>query len=178
MMKAFFSAFSEFAQVFFQVLAGVQAPGDHQTTSTDFDAVRMFYGNAYEAFASSVDLLAYLNNLLSGRSFSAFSQLTHAEYLKLDKPGRFNAFSLNAPFMAICEEADNRIRNASHHGSFHFESQSQSITYRAGKGGTGVELQISYREYLVRSTRLFLQSMVLFRIELLMCQATGARKPI
>lgn len=177
-MKQFFSAYSEFGQILFPLVSNVAMPLDHRASSSDFDAVRMFYGNAYEAFSSCVDLLAYINNLISGRKFSEFAQLTQEQYLKLDKPARFTAFALNAPFTAICQEADNQIRNASHHGSFIFDSVSQQITYRAGKGGTGPEQQISYVDYLRRSTALFLQMMVLFRIELLMCQVTGARTPV
>lgn len=138
----------------------------------------MFYGNTFETFASSVDILAYLNNLQSGRAFAQFSKLSQMEYLKLDKANRFNAFAMNAPFMALCQEADNQIRNASHHGSFQFDPQTQIITYRAGKGGTGPEHTISYVDYLVRSTRLFLQLVTLLRVEILMCQIAGARKPI
>ena len=177
-MKAFFAAYSEFSQVYFQVSAGLEPDAGHRASSADFDAVRMFYGNTFEVFASSVDILAYVNNLQSGRVFSQFSQLSQAEYLKLDKANRFNAFALNAPFMALCQEVDNQIRNASHHGSFQFDPHSQVITYRTGKGGTGPEQKMSYVEYLTRFTRLFLQFMTLLRIEMLMCHMMNARKPI
>jgi hypothetical protein len=40
---------------------------------------------------------------------------------------------MNAPIMAICSEADNQIRNASHHGAFAFEEANQMIRYRAEK---------------------------------------------
>ena len=62
----------------------------------------MFYGNAFEAFASSVDVLAYLNNLTMGRAFNKFQSISWKGYLKLSKASRFNSFSKNEPFTALC----------------------------------------------------------------------------
>jgi len=176
-MKAFFMAWSEFAQVYFHVSMGTSINDDEVTSSTDFDLVRMFYGDTFEAFSSSVDILAYINNVLCGRSFDTFAQLTKDEYLKLDKAGRKNAFAMNAEFSALCREWDNQIRNASHHGSFRIDGQSQIITYRSGKGGTGPELQLPYAQYLARSTQLFLQMTTLFRIEIMISHMTKTKMP-
>lgn len=178
LMNAYFSAFSEYGQVHFHVSRSLDVPDGNVASSIDFGATQMFYGNAFEAFASSVDVLAYLNNLATGRAFDKFQTLTHDEYLKLDKAARFNTFSLTPAFAALCEESDNRLRNASHHGGFQFDPATQVITFRAGKGGTGPEQKLGYAMYLARCSKLFLQSMTLLRIEILICHATGAKPPL
>ncbi len=178
LMRAYFAAFSDYSQVYFHVSKGISVPDGNVASSTDFDATRMFYGNAFETFASSVDILAYLNNLAMGRAFDEFQSLTRKKYLALDKAGRFNPFSMNATFMALCEERDNQLRNASHHGSFQFDAVTQAITYRSGKGGTGREQTIGYASYLARCTKLFLQAMTLLRAEILMCHVAGKRPPL
>jgi hypothetical protein len=178
LMKEYFEGYDDFGQVHFHVVKGMDVPDANVVSSIDFDATRMFYGNAFEAFASSVDILAYLNNLKAGRPFNLFERLTQKEYLKLDKANRFEAFAAVAEFAAICVERDNQIRNASHHGGMRIERKTQTIRYRAGKGGTGLEQRMSYATYLARSAKLFLQAMTLLRLEIMICHTMGMRPPL
>ena len=178
LMREFFSSFSEFSQVYFLVLRGVPVPAGNIASSIDFNRTRMFYGNAFEVFTSSVDILALINNLICGREFDKFEQLTLEKYLKLDKASRFNCFAMNVPFTDLCRESDNQLRNASHHGSFTFDPVSQLIQYRSGPGGGGPEMTLAYGAYLVRCVNLFLQVMVLLRLELLVCHNLGSRPPL
>lgn len=178
MMKAFFEGYADFGQVYFHVTKGLEVPDGNVASSIDFDTTRMFYGNAFEAFASSVDVMAYLNNLRAGRAFNVFQTLTQQQYLKLDKANRFEAFAAVPEFAVLCKERDNQIRNASHHGSMRLERKTQTVRYRAGKGGNGPELRMGYGTYLVRSVTLFLQAMTLLRIEVTMCHAAGMRPPL
>lgn len=178
LMKAYFESYDDFGQVHFHVVTGIEVPQANVASSGDFDATRMFYGNAFEAFASSVDILAYLNNLKAGRHFNQFAELTQEGYLKLDKASRFSAFAAVPEFIAICEERDNQIRNASHHGGMRMDRETQRIHCRAGKGGTGQPLQISYVTYLARSAKLFLQAMTLLRLEIMMSHGIGMRPPL
>ena len=67
LIKAYFSAYSEFSQVQFLVVKGLNISDNHRASSVNFDGTKMFYGNAFETFTSSVDLLAFLNNLLCAR---------------------------------------------------------------------------------------------------------------
>ena len=177
-MRDFFSAYSEFGQAYLYATRNIRVPEHHTATSVDFEAVRMFYGNTYEHFTSLVDLFAMLNNMLSGRSYDTFQSLTLQEYRKLDKPARFGPFTSNGAFMSICSEADNHLRNASHHGSFVLDTVTQMITYHSGKGGTGPAQQISYSAYLERCVRLFLQILALFRVEALLSRQFGTRTPL
>jgi hypothetical protein len=176
-MSEFYAAYSEFGQVYLFVVNDIALPPGHNTSSTDFEAVRMFYGNAYEHFTSLVEILALLNNLLLGRPADVFQTLTLDAYRKLDKPGRFGPFSQNEHFFTICSEADNRIRNASHHGSFDFDQQRHIINYRSGKG-PGPRQQMSYVDYQERCVRLFLQVMTLLRVELILSTQLGIKPPV
>jgi hypothetical protein len=178
LMKDFFAAFDEFSQVYFFISKDLMVPEGHHATSTDFEAVEMFYGNTYENFTYLVEFLAMLNNMLAGRGYDTFQTITLAQYRKLDRPARFGPFQDNTAFIAICSEAENQIRNASHHDSFVFEQADQIIRYRSGKGGTGAEQRMSYADYLVRCVRLFLQTMTVFRIELLVATTLRVRRPI
>ena len=178
LMKEFYSSFSEFGQVFFSVVRKINLPTDHIATSSNFDAVKMFYGNAYEHFTSLVEVLALLNNMLSGRGHDKFQKLTLEGYRALDKSSRFGPFAMNAPFVAICSEADNQIRNASHHGSFVFEPKLQIINYRSGKGGTGPLMSMSYVSYLERCVKIYLQTMTLLRIDLILSLNLRIRPPV
>ena len=156
LMKDFFGGYSEFSQVYFLVVQGMPIRERYHTTSTDFDAVEMFYGKAYEQFTFLIEYLAMLNNMPGGRPYDTFQKLTLTKYRKLDRPQRFGPFETNTAFMAMCAEADNQLRNASHHSSFVFDRSNQMISYRVGKGGTGAEHRISYANYLERCVRLFL----------------------
>ena len=178
MMKEYFEAFADFGQVHFHVARGMDVPEGNVISSVDFDATRMFYGNSFEAFASSVDILAYLNNIRAGRPFGQFERLTKKEYLRLDKANRFEAFTAMPDFGALCEERDNQLRNASHHGGMRMERRTQTVRYRAGKGGIGQEHRMGYATYLARSVRMFLQAMTLLRIEIMMCHSSGMRPPL
>lgn len=177
LIKSYFAAYDEFAQVQFLVTSGTEFP-EARASSSNFDSVRMFYGNAFEAFSSLVEFLAYLNNLLEGRKFDEFQSMTREQYLRLDKSSRFRCFEDRAEFLSIATEADNVLRNASHHGGLVFDPKSQDITYRAGKGGQGDEQHISYTDYLRRCTEIFMQSMVLFRLELVLASGANLRPPL
>lgn len=176
--RAYFENYSEFSQVIMLTPKGINIPEDYQASSVNFDAVKMFYGNIYETFASHVDILAFLNNIISGRDFDKFSQLSLRDYYKLDKSGRFGPFSMNKEFSSLCEEADNQIRNASHHGGMTIDKNSQTIHYRAGKGGTGQEHTMSYAQYLGKSSRIFLQTLTLLRLELILCKGIKFTPPL
>jgi hypothetical protein len=177
-MKEFFDLYDEFAQVYFYVSKEVEIPAGHKATSAAFDRVKMFYGNMFERFASSADFLAYIGNMKNGRPYDQFAALTNDEYLKLDKAGRFKAFESVPELAALCSEADNQLRNASHHNGMSFDEESQIITYRSGKGGLGAEQQIEYIRYLERSVRIFLQMMTLFRMELILARQFGVPAPV
>jgi len=176
-ISEYFRNSAEFYQVYYGVVKGIVFDPTYRTGSSAFESVRMFYGNCFEVFASHVDILAYLNNIASGRKFDQFKQLDRASYLKLDKSNRFNAFLNDSIFASICEERDNRLRNASHHRSMSFDPATQQITYRSGRGENTDPKTIYYIEYLQKSVKLFLQTLTLFRYEILLCYTHGKKPP-
>jgi len=177
-LNEFFDLYDEFSQVYFYVAKEIDLPPDYKAISAGFDRVKMFYGNMFERFASSVDLLAYVGNIKNGRPYDQFERLTNHEYLRLDKAGRFAAFEKISALGNICEEADSQLRNASHHNGMTFDEGTQIISYRSGKGGMGPAQQLEYVRYLERCVRIFLQLMTLLRIELILCQQFNVSAPV
>lgn len=177
-IQEFFSGYSDYSQIYFQVRDNFKIDKDHMASSVNFNVTRMFYGNTYEAFMSSVDVLTYLNNMICDRDFDQFQRLTIEKYQKLDKPSRCDPFKDNVPFSKLCIERDNQLRNASHHGSFNLDPETQIIKYQSGKGGSGPVREILYIHYLERSTNIFLQLMTIFRIEIAMSHLAKIRYPL
>ena len=176
-LRDYFAGWSEFSQVHFVVGHGMGADG-LASTSTKFQAVKMYYGNAFEAFASSVDLLTMVNNVLAGRDFDQLVTIPLEKYLVSDKANRFDAFSASPQFTALCEERDNRLRNASHHGDMTYDPEKSTIAYHVGKGSTGELVTMTYAEYLIRCSRMHHQIITLLRLELLLCQSAKVPCPV
>lgn len=177
-MREYFAAFSDFSQVQFLVTTEVEIPGDHRAASVHFDKTKMFYGNAFEVLGSVADILAYLNNIVLGRSFDAFEELTMEQFAKLDKASRFRPFANNVAFMPLCSEADNQLRNASHHGAIDYDIHTGEVVYRSGKGGAGPEQRMSYSRYLAKCVRIFLHLVSILRIELVVCDRLKWHHPL
>ena len=173
----FFSKHAQFAQVSFQAGLGLAPSEDMVATSVQFDLVKSFYGDAYEVFAGSVDFLAMLNNVKHGRGFGQFEKMTLEKYLQLDNASKFNPFSMNPVFTALCAEQDNQLRNASHHKGIRIDPDGRILRYRAGKGGTGPEQEMTYASYLYRSVTLFLQICVLAAVELTIFSGSKIKLP-
>ncbi len=170
LLKAYFESYDQFTQVHFDVVRGLEIPDGNMASSVNFSSVKMFYGNAFEAFSSNIDILAYFTNMIAGRAFDQFQNLTMKEYLRLDKPSRFGPIAAIPEFDALCAERNNQLRNASHHGGTRFNPETQIITYQSGKGGQGQTQEIGFAKYLARCDRIFLQMLALFRLEIMMCQ--------
>lgn len=179
LMKSYFESYDQFTQVHFDVVRGLEIPDGNMASSVNFASVKMFYGNTFEALSSSVDILAYFGNMIAGRAFDQFQNLTLREYLRLDKPSRFGPLAGIPEFNALCVERDNQLRNASHHGGTRLDSETQMITFQSGKGGQGQTQEIGFAKYLARCDRIFMQMIVLFRLEIMICQVTsGLTRPI
>lgn len=176
--KAYLGAYSEFSQVHQLVASAITVDDSHVAASSNFDLTRMFYGNAFEAFGDNVELLTAVNNLSEDRPFDQLRSITFEAYRATDKAGRTKAFAGNPALAAVAGEFDNQLRNASHHGGMTFDRASGMIEYRAGKGGQGEVETISYAAYLARSSRLFIQLMLVFRLEMLIANKFGARLPV
>lgn len=175
---AYFKAFPEFSQVHHLVTAGLEIGDDNAAGSMDYDTTRMFYGNTFEVLGGHVSILTMLNNLIEDRPFDQLRSLTLAEYLRTDKAGRCRAFAENPAFAAITTEFDNQVRNASHHGEMTFDRDTGLVKYRSGKGGQGELNAMSYARYLARCVTLFMQALVLLRLELAIAEFFKTRHPL
>lgn len=174
----FFQNYHEFSQVHPICSMGIPLEAGHSAMSNKFESVKTFYGDAFEVLASSALLFTILNNLKSGRPFDKLSQITLEKYIQLDNSSKFNAFGGNKPFSDVCAEQDNQIRNASHHKGIYQKDDRRTVAYRAGKGGTGTIHELSYTEYLYRSTAIFLQIAVLLMCELILIESRKLDYPI
>lgn len=177
-IEQFFDAFDDFSQTLFRCRSGLRQPDGYVVTSERFEKTKTFYGDAFEVFASSVEFLVVLNNLRSGRAYDQLKSIDLKKYNQLDNASKFNPLVLNFSFMSLCIEKDNQIRNASHHKGIKMERETGLVQYRAGRGGMGDLMEISYVSYLYRSTRLFFQILVVLCAELRFYEAKGITSPI
>jgi hypothetical protein len=177
-VKDYLAAFSEFSQVHHLVMAGVEVGDGQAAASIDFDATRMFYGNAFEAFGDNVEFLTCINNLVEDRPFDELRTIALADYQRSDKAGRCRAIAHNPAMAIMCAEFDNQVRNAAHHGGMSFDRLSRTVEYRSGKGGQGEVRTMGYALYLARCSNLFAQTIVLLRLEILVSNEFGARLPL
>lgn len=176
-IREYFSAWSEFSQVHFTVASGVEVQGLSAKTA-NFARVQMYYGNAFETFASMVDIFTMINNVLAGRDFDKLQNITLDQYRASDKGKRFDALSQNEVFASICEERDNQLRNASHHRELKYDQEAAVVRFKVGKGAVGEVRELSYAEYLVKCARLHQQIIIVFRLHLLIAQVARISYPV
>lgn len=168
--NSFFAVYGDFQQLTMRLGAGLPIDGDLEVSSAQFERTKMFYGNAFEALGTLADFLAFSNNVKMGRAWDTFEQLTASTYLKLDKSSRFTAFAATPGLAALCAEADNQLRNASHHGGIEIDAGGKVVSYRAGKGGQGDTNSMTYTEYLRKCIVLFVQIVSIHMVELVVTQ--------
>jgi hypothetical protein len=131
--------------------------------SKNFDAIKLFYGEAYESLTSNFTVLACLNNLESGRKFDEFMKLTLPQYIKdLEKSKKDGPIKRNPLFSKFSDYLDSSLRNGSHHASVW--RQGEVVMYRSG--GNGAERSISYSRYLYMCSVLTVSLAALHMVEL------------
>lgn len=161
----FFRAYEQFNQVFMYVRREVDMPRDPYATSTDFEATRMFYGEAFEVMGSQLDFIVSVNNVSSGRAFDQLLHISIAKFRGIDKARRAETLASNAELNWLAAEYDNRLRNASHHRWMRLSPDRSQISYRVG--GNGDLITLSYADYLHRCCAITAQVMLLASIEIL-----------
>ena len=139
--------YSEYSQVLVYMDSGASMGDFSRPSSSAFNDTKMFYGNAFEHLTTHCVLLACLNNIVQGRSYDVFENLTLQKYLELDKASKAGSFQNNESLNKIAEGLNNKIRNASHHRRMQFDADSGMIMYQRSKKGD-YEF-ISYGDYLV-----------------------------
>jgi hypothetical protein len=167
----YFRGYGDFSQTLVYVRLERPFPVDGVVTSTDFDRTRMFYGNAFEVLGSHLDVVAAINNIISGRPFDQMKQMDLAKFRVLNKANRVQCFSENSSLATLIHDYDSAIRNASHHRWFKLDDARTQISYRSG--GTGALRVMPYWEYLIHCNRIASQLMVLAAAELVLLSGSG-----
>lgn len=173
-LQEYFAGYGDFSQTLVYAKLGNPLDSDRHASSSDFDATRMYYGNAFELLGSHLDLVAALFNILEGRSYDEFSHMTLEQYRGINKANRTKCFSGNVILSSLVGEYDSAIRNASHHRWFKIDSRRENISYRSG--GSGALRGMSYADYLYRCNKLLLQIMALACMDL--CLLVRCRKSL
>lgn len=176
-IRDYFAAWSEFSQVHFSVATGIDMSGLSAKTA-NFASVQMYYGNAFEMFASMIEILTMINNVLAERNFDQLANITLDQYRASDKGKRFDAPSQNEAFAALCVERDNQLRNASHHRELKYNQTTGIVSFRTGKGAAGELRELSYGDYLCKCSRMHHQVVVLLRLHLLIAQIGNIASPV
>ncbi|MEJ6473978.1 hypothetical protein [Pseudoalteromonas piscicida] len=131
--------------------------------SKNFNDIKLYYGEVYEALTSQFTILACLNNLEAGRNYDQFLQMTLNKYIKdVEKSNKCNPFKDNPRFSKFTAGLDSSLRNGSHHASIWREND--IIMYKSG--GTGAKRAIPYSLYLYQCNLLTIALVALHIIEL------------
>jgi len=131
--------------------------------SKNLDAIKLFYGQAYEVLTTHFTIFACINNMLEGREFDEFKLMTLKKYMSdVEKAKRHICFQDNNVFKPFIEGLDSALRNGTHHASVWRDGE--IIYFRTG--GTGAERTISYSEYIHLCNKLIISISALFMIEL------------
>lgn len=168
--RQYFSIFSDYFKIYNQLRQmvvhsriGDEDVDDKIVGSKSFEAVKLYYGQAYESLTSFFVIFACLNNILVGRSYDQFQSMTLNKYMKdVSKEKKANPFEQTQPFYAFTDGLDSTLRNGSHHASIW--RNGEKVFYRSG--GTGAQREITYSRYLHLCNKLTISLAVLFIIEL------------
>ena len=168
MLSQYFKEFGEFSQSLLLRQYGLPIGESEVASSQMFSRTKMFYGNAFEALMSNVEVLACLNNILSGRPFDQFASMDLKKYVTINKGRRAEPFADTPPLAAFAMGVNFALRNASHHGAIRLDQGSGMITY--GSDGTAGTKKMRYIEYLALCSEILLQLAALLMFELVLAQ--------
>lgn len=158
----YFRAFTEFSQMLTFARIDDQNVLEKVVGSKNFERTKLFYGQAFEVLTSGFVFLACLNNILSGRPFDEFRQMTLSKYIQdVEKAKRANPFKDDPAFSRFAEHLDSSIRNGSHHAAIWRDGE--MVFYRSG--GTGAQRDIPYSVYLHLCNELAISCAALFVLE-------------
>ncbi len=131
--------------------------------SKNFDEIKLYYGEVYEALTSNFTVLACINNLIKGRDFDQFERMTLNKYIKdVEKAKRGNPFKEIEQLAIFSEDLDSSLRNGSHHASIW--RTGEIVMFRSGGSGSRREMSIS--RYMHICNKLTISLAALFLIEL------------
>lgn len=158
----YFRAFTEFSQMLTYARIDDQDVSRKLVGSKNFEHTKLFYGQAFEVLTSGFVFLACVNNMLCGRPFDEFQQMTLSKYVHdVEKSKRANPFKDQADLFRFAEHLDSSLRNGSHHASIWRDGE--TVFYRSG--GTGAQRDMPYAVYLHLCNELVISCAALFVLE-------------
>jgi hypothetical protein len=141
----YFRLFTEFSQMLVHARLDDQEVAAKIVGSKHFERTKLFYGQAFETLTSGFTVLSCINNLLAGRNFDEFEELTLRQYLReVSKARRDEPFQNRPELHALAQHVDSTLRNGSHHASIWREGE--LVKYRSG--GAGAQREMPYSQYL------------------------------
>ena len=141
----YFRLFTEFSQMLVHARLNDPAVAAKIVGSKHFERTKLFYGQAFETLTAGFTILACMNNILDGRQFDQFGDMTLKQYRRdVSKARRKEAFRKRPELYALAEHGDSTLRNGSHHASIWRDGE--LIGYRSG--GTGERREMPYSQYL------------------------------
>lgn len=166
-LDEYFDNFSEFNRLL--VNSKIELHPDTGTESvfcpTNFDDVKMFYGNAYEYITTHLTTFACVNNILNKREYDEFENMTLKKFTELNKDSRLNPLKNNVSFNLFINNIESTLRNASHHKWFYIDTDNPGyLMYRSG--GTGAVHKISYIDYIYKSNLLMMKVAIMAMLEI------------
>lgn len=158
----YFRAFTEFSQMLTFARIDDQNVSGKLVGSRNFEHTKLFYGQAFEVLTSGFVFLACVNNMLSGRPFDEFQQMTLKKYIHdVDKANRAKPFKNQPEFFRFAEHLESALRNGSHHASIWRDGE--TVFYRSG--GSGAQRDMPYANYLHLCNELVISCATLFVLE-------------
>ncbi|MEG4802809.1 hypothetical protein QUB63_12095 [Microcoleus sp. ARI1-B5] len=114
----YFKIYNQLSQMVVHSRIGDEDVDDKIVGSKSFEAVKLYYGQAYESITSFFVIFACLNNIFLGRSYDQFQSMTLNKYMKdVSKDKKANPFEQTKPFYTFTDGLDSMLRNGSHHAS-------------------------------------------------------------
>lgn len=109
------------------------------SSTVNWEKLKMVYGDFFEIYGDLLLVPTAVNNLLTRSDFNKFNSdnFNLNKYIDSDKAGRTENFKTNGKLAALRDFYDSGIRNGTHHQASTFDKDTQTITFKTGKGGRG-----------------------------------------
>jgi hypothetical protein len=100
----YFKIYNQLSQMVVHSRIGDEDVDDKIVGSKSFEAVKLYYGQAYESLTGFFVIFSCLNNILLGRSYDQFQSMTLNKYIKdVSKEKKANPFEQTQEFYAFTD---------------------------------------------------------------------------
>jgi len=126
------------------------------SSAVNWEKLKMVYGDFFEIHGDLLLIPTSLNNLLTRNDINKFNTdgFNLNKYIDIDKSGKADNFKANSKLVGLGDFYDSGIRNGTHHKASTFDKDTQTITFKTGKGGRGRK-QMSLVSYIEHCNELY-----------------------